>query len=1161
MQRSRAGGLMLVIYAVGSAGLGWAADVDYERDVKPVLKARCYACHGVLKQAAGLRLDTGSFIVRGGDGGTAIDSNQPSESRLLQRVSARDSAERMPPEGEPLSTAQIEMLRAWIRDGTKFPESESPETDPREHWAFQSVQRPAVPVGDHVNARSNPIDAFLDLERAQHAIEPQQPAPSHVQLRRVYLDLIGLPPTAEELNAFLADESPNAYEVVVDRLLQDTRHGERWARHWMDVWRYSDWYGRRDLNDVRNGAGQLFRWRDWIVRSLNVGKGYDRMLQEMLAADELCPDDFDAGVATGFLIRNYYSLNPNDWLRSTVEHTGKAFLGLTFNCAHCHDHKYDPIEQDDYFRLRAFFEPIFVRQDRVPGEADPGMFQLYDYGGSRLVQRVGAVRVYDHQADAPTWFYTGGDERNRVKERGSIPPGVPAILEPAALHIEPVTLPPVAWYPGLRSEIQETMLADARRAVATAADQLQTTPASEFVPSEELLQAEAAFAVARQQAEASGRPAALIGEQSLLLDAAQGRAVVEHGLESLNRFDDGLTISFELRILSNAHFNFQLVKDNKQGATADYVGWEQGRIQAYKTGTDSAVEIGKYDFAAGQSQFQVRLMLRPTADEALVTVRSIPDGALLVDEVSTRLSGWTPIGNDIQTMIFDARTGSVAVIDGVDVTAPAQDGGPPQKILACDFESSKYTNEGPPWGVDGWFRSSFSEVGGVVLVSRAAGNTELRELSRRLHITRRRDAAPQLRHQAAVANWAAAHAELTSLEARIVAERARYISPATDEEVVGLKRIASRAERQAQLARAESSLLNHDVAVLEAEAKSVDDPNRAKELAAASQLVATAQASVHAARAALANEALAETYAPLSPQFPRQSTGRRKALAEWMTRRDHPLTARVAVNHIWLRHFRAPLVASMYDFGRNGSRPTHQKLLDWLAVELIDSGWDMKHLHRLIVTSDAYRRASSVGTAAHSFEADPENRFLWRMNAWRMESEVVRDSLLYVAGRLDTTQGGVELENKDALTTCRRTLYYSSHPESGGKSPIGELFDAPDPLDCYRRASSIVPQQALALTNSELVQKSSIAIVQSWERDAAHSVVPSGVDPTDQFIQVMFAQILCRSPSEAEQRVCREALDRQQQLAVDPQSAAAVTMARESLVRILLNHNDFITVR
>ena len=230
----------------------------------------------------------------------------------------------------------------------------------------------------------------------------------------------------------------------------------------MDVWRYSDWYGRRYVPDVWNSAPQVWRWRDWIVRSLNEDHGYDRMLQEMLAADEICPADYQADHATGYLIRNWYALNPNDWMRNIVEHTGKAFLGLTFNCAHCHDHKYDPIAQEDYFRFRAFFEPIGIRQDRVPGEADPGAFQEYDYGKLRKIQRLGAVRIFDQNPEAPTWFYTGGDERNRVKDRGSIAPGVPAFLAEGLPKIEPVALPPPAWYPGLRSGIQDMLLAEAR---------------------------------------------------------------------------------------------------------------------------------------------------------------------------------------------------------------------------------------------------------------------------------------------------------------------------------------------------------------------------------------------------------------------------------------------------------------------------------------------------------------------------------------------------------------------------------------------------------------------------------------------------------------------------------------------------------------------------
>ncbi|NDA69334.1 MAG: DUF1549 domain-containing protein, partial [Verrucomicrobia bacterium] len=304
--------------------------------------------------------------------------------------------------------------------------------------------------------------------------EQLTPADKPTLLRRVYLDLLGLPPTREELHAFLADAAPDAYERVVERLLNDPRHGERWARHWMDVWRYSDWFGRRQVPDVWNSAPQIWRWRDWIVKSLNADHGYDRMVKEMLAGDEIAPLDDETAVATGYLVRNWYALNPNEWMRANVEHTGKAFLGLTFNCAHCHDHKYDPITQADYFSFRAFFEPLYVRQDRWPGEADPGPFQDYDYSKNRKVQRLGSVRVFDKDAAAKTWFYTGGDERNRLTNRPPVLPAMPEFLGGKSLQVTPVSLPTTVAYPGAKPFIREAELKRVDDALATAKQTVTT---------------------------------------------------------------------------------------------------------------------------------------------------------------------------------------------------------------------------------------------------------------------------------------------------------------------------------------------------------------------------------------------------------------------------------------------------------------------------------------------------------------------------------------------------------------------------------------------------------------------------------------------------------------------------------------------------------------
>jgi len=1143
-----------------------AESVDYLRDIKPVLKTRCFSCHGALQQEAGLRLDAGSLIRKGSDSGAVVVLDQPSSGSLMDRVTSTDPSHRMPPEGEPLSEHQTGLLRNWISDGAPSPEGEQPEKDPDLHWAFQKPVRPLLPSLEGDASSTSAVDALLMAKLSEHGLEPRPSASKSVLLRRVTLDLIGLPPTREELLVFQADDSEDAYTKVVDRLLNDPRHGERWARHWMDIWRYSDWYGRRDSNDVRNSASQIFRWRDWIVKSLNEGRGYDRMVQEMLAADEICPEDYEKGVATGYLIRNYYSLNANDWMRSAVEHTGKGFLGLTFNCAHCHDHKYDPITHENYFQMRAFFEPLYIRQDRIVGEPDPGVFQDYTYSGLRSVQRLGAVRVFDKSAEAPTWFYSGGDERNRVVDKGSIKPGLPAFLKHANASvesIETVQLPPRAWYPGLRPEMQETAVADAKSGVQTAEAEVFAAPDLPEEVKIQLAEAEAGLANAEKNAVAENKPGALSGQQSLLFEVGAGRILVQNRLKTLAALEHGATFEFQLMIFKDAHINFQFARDIANGLTAGYLAFENGRIMSYQPSSYTEFEAGRYDFSAGQTRFHVRLVLNVNDDHSLLTIRSVTDGKVLVDQVPVALNGWRPAGDDNQGLSFDARSGSLAAVDDLVLFGPGQSTAPGERLLLWDFEPTVYQEGNSPIGLEGWEGSPYATPPGTAIVSATGANKTLQLAMNQVKLAKEAIRRPLLVVHAAEARLVAAQAELNSLESRIAADRAQYKDSAAGEltpEVVGtLIRTASRLEREAAVKKAESDVLSSELAHATAEAKPADDAARANELAAVAKAMSDAAAAVTKATIALSDETQAAAYSPLSPLYPKESTGRRRALAQAITSAENPLTARVAVNHIWSRHFHRPLVSSVYDFGRNGDEPTHPELLDWLAVEFMESGWNMKHLHRLIVTSEAYRRVSSVGDAALNVSKDPENTLLWRMNVGRMESEVVRDSLLFVGGQLDLTMGGVELENTESLKTRRRSLYYSVYPEAGGKSALGELFDGPDPLDCYRRASSIVPQQALALTNSDLVHQTSVTIVAAWiTRNAPNENIDGA---NRQFITEMFEQILTRSPSDAEVGVCLEALQRQSAISASGDPVDQRRQGFQSIVRILLNHNDFLTTR
>jgi hypothetical protein len=251
----------------------------------------------------------------------------------------------------------------------------------------------------------------------------------------------------------LADQRP--WNEIVDELLNNPQHGERWARHWMDIWRYADWYGLGA--QLRNSQKHIWHWRDWIVESLNEDKGYDRMILEMLAADELVPEDSKAIRATGFLARNYYLFNRTTWLDATIEHTGKAFIGLTLNCAKCHDHKYDPITHADYYRFRAIFEPHQVRLDPVPGVTD--------------FEKDGLPRVFDNHLDIKTYLHLRGDPKNPDTNR-VMQAGVPVVLSSFAPKIEPVKLPVSAYAPATRDYVQRDRLAVVEAAVATAKKEL-----------------------------------------------------------------------------------------------------------------------------------------------------------------------------------------------------------------------------------------------------------------------------------------------------------------------------------------------------------------------------------------------------------------------------------------------------------------------------------------------------------------------------------------------------------------------------------------------------------------------------------------------------------------------------------------------------------------
>jgi mono/diheme cytochrome c family protein len=344
-----------------AAGSAAAEPVDYVRDIKPVLSTHCYACHGPAKQRSGLRLDTAANLLKGGNAGPAIVAGKSKESRLIQAVTGADGIETMPPKGNArLTPAQIALLQAWIDQGAKVPPNEVTTDSAKrsQHWAFQPpVRQPLSQVNNATWCR-NPIDHFILARLEKANIAPSPEADRATLIRRLSLDLLGLPPSVAEVDAFLADTRPDAYERLVDRLLASPHYGERWGRHWLDLARYADSNGF-NIDAPRS----IWKYRDWVIDALNRDLPFDQFTIEQIAGDLLPKARADQKIATGFhrntLINQEGGIDVEQFrvesIVDRVNTTGSVFLGLTIGCAQCHDHKFDPISQREYYQLFAFY--------------------------------------------------------------------------------------------------------------------------------------------------------------------------------------------------------------------------------------------------------------------------------------------------------------------------------------------------------------------------------------------------------------------------------------------------------------------------------------------------------------------------------------------------------------------------------------------------------------------------------------------------------------------------------------------------------------------------------------------------------------------------------------------------------------------------------------
>ena len=736
---------------------------------------------------------------------------------------------------------------------------------------FESVKRPAVPEVKTENRQwvRNEIDAFLAAEHEVRGLTPRAEAPKDVWLRRVHLGLTGLAPTSEEVRDFLADESADAHEKAVDRLLENSAYGERWGRHWMDIWRYADWGGYKA--EVRFSQPHIWRWRDWIVEALNEDKTYDRMIVEMLAADEVAPEDEEALRATGYLVRNFHGGSRDVWLDNVVKHTSQAFLGVTMGCVRCHDHKYDPIPQEAYYEMRAIFEPYHVRTDHVPGEMD--------------TRKKGMPRAFDKTVATKTYFLERGDERFPVKDKVMLP-GVPKALG-GKYKAMVVKLPRLAYQPAKRDFVKRGMM------------------------------------------------------------------------------------NAEQDVVAKAKADLAKVK---------------------KESPDDKVKV---------KAAELRLVAAESKQRALVALFNVES---MEDKGKKGSEEWKKVA---------AATAKI------------------QKEVAL----------------------------------------------------------------------AQAQAKLALGESEKVA--------------------ATNRMKKAKSGKDSKSMASASKA-MKAAGKKIEDAKKA--VAAAEKMNEKPVTEKYKVREGLS--------------YPATSTGRRLAFAKWLGSEANPLTARVAMNHIWLRHFGQAIVPTVSEFGANGREPTHPALLDWLAAEFMSRGWSMKEMHRLIVTSAAYRMSSTP--EKNNFAVDPDNIYLWRMPSRRMEGEIVRDNLLWIAGRMDPEMGGPDIDHRTAQESRRRSIYLRHGREK--LVEFVQIFDGPKVSECYIREESVQPHQALAMANSKLTNLAAQSVSERLSGQAGEDAAA--------FVEQAFLTVLGKAPKAEEKKLCLEFLE-----------SGDIVRKKERLVAVLLNHNDFVTVR
>ncbi len=901
---------------------------DFNRDVRPILSDNCYACHGPDsgKRKAGLRLDLKeSALARLKSDAVAIVPGHPEASALVERITTTKEDDLMPPvqTGKHLTKNQIEVLRRWVAEGAEW----------KPHWSFIKPERPAVPAVKNQAWARNPIDSFILARLDREKLRPSPEADKSTLIRRVTFDLTGLPPTPDEVDAYLADRSPEAYEHLVDRLLQSPRYGEHEARYWLDVARYGDTHGLH-LDNERS----MWPYRDWVVAAFNRNLPFDQFTTEQLAGDLLPAPTRDQKVASGFNRCNVSTseggaIDEEFYVRYAVDRTetmATTWLGLTVGCAACHDHKYDPISQKEFYQLYAFFNNI--SEAAMDGNAllPPPILKLPSPEQQQKLDE------FDQKIAAL--------EKGIRDEVGKI-----AYLEPAP-------------QPGPTN-----------------------TEPQDFVWVED-----------------DFPKGAKVRSDGAKLNWVKGERVFS-GQRALARTDTGLAQDFF-----------------------------SGAVQPLVVST--------------QDTFFVQVYLELTNAPRTIMLQ-------------LHTTDWLYRANwgDENTIDWGEKGTPSKLLMGALPTAG--------EWVRLEVAAAKF---GLPEGtkIDGF---AFAQFGGTVYWDRAGLRTAT---------------PPEDRSGESLLVWEQQEAKL---EKSGVPQKVRDAIK---------RKTADRTPEQTKLIR------DYYVENVYAPVREIFDPLH-KQMADTRMQREEFDKSIPATMISQENDKPREAFllkrgqydqrgepvvravpAVLPPLSAGGNTTNRLDLARWLVNPGHPLTARVTVNRLWQQFFGTGLVKTAGDFGATGEWPSHPELLDWLATEFVQQGWDLKHLIRLLVTSATYRQSSAVTPAL--VQKDPQNRLLARGPRFRLDAEMIRDNALFVSGLLVERMGGRGVKPYQppgiweavGYTTSDTAKFTQDHGEAlyrrslytfwkrTAAPPYLTTFDAPSREKyCTRRERTDTPLQALVTMN------------------------------------------------------------------------------------------------